>query len=132
MGPYPTAPPEPATGYPPPKPGVWSWFIVYCVVQAILCLFIVGVGAIFFVMDPAELEMEAVEARIMGTIYVGMGLALLVLYAIAPFLPRRKWVWVYDLVIICLGMTSCCTLPACIALLIFWIKPETRYFFGWT
>ena len=56
---------------------------------------------------------------------------LLVVFAVAPFLPRRKWVWIYDLVVICLGMTSCCTLPVCIALLIFWIRPETRQFFGW-
>ena len=132
MGQYPTAPPGPETWYPSPTPGVWPWFIVYCVVMAILYLFVAGAGSIFFVIDPAELEMDPVEAKIMGTVYVGIGLMLLVPFALGPFLPRRKWVWVYDLVLICLGMTSCCTLPACIALLIFWIKPETRYFFGWT
>jgi hypothetical protein len=33
-------------------------------------------------------------------------------------------------VIICLGMTSACFLPVCIPLLIFWIKPETKLYFG--
>jgi hypothetical protein len=28
-----------------------------------------------------------------------------------------------------LGMTSACTLPICIPLLIFWLKPETKAFF---
>lgn len=40
------------------------------------------------------------------------------------------WLWTYDLVIICLGMTSTCILPASIPLLIFWLKPETKRYFG--
>jgi hypothetical protein len=40
--------------------------------------------------------------------------------------------WVYDLVVICVGMTSFCCMPVCIPLLIFWIKPEVRAYFGRT
>jgi hypothetical protein len=35
----------------------------------------------------------------------------------------------YDLVLICIGMTSCCILPAAIPLLIFWLKPEAKNWF---
>jgi hypothetical protein len=45
-------------------------------------------------------------------------------------LRPQPWLWTYDLVIICLGMTSACFLPACIPLLIFWLKPETKHYFG--
>jgi hypothetical protein len=38
--------------------------------------------------------------------------------------------WVYDLVVICLGMTSACILPASVPLLIFWLKPEVKSHFG--
>jgi hypothetical protein len=34
------------------------------------------------------------------------------------------------MVLICIGMNSCCLLPASIPLLIFWIKPETKTYFG--
>lgn len=108
------------------------WFIVYCVLMAVMCLGGCAVGSIFFLVDPAELEMEPVEAKLVGAIYIGFSTLFFVPFAVAPFLPRRKWVWIYDLVMICLGFTSCCTLPACIALLIFWIKPETRLHFGWS
>ncbi len=125
-------PPHPGGAALPAPPGVWPWFVVYCVVTALLCLCGSGLGMMFLVVDPHEFEMESMEARIIGVVYLGVSILLFVPYMLAPFLPKRRWVWVYDLVLICLGMTSCCTLPACIALLIFWIKPNTRQFFGWT
>ncbi len=130
----PTVPPDvypPGPDHPPASPGVWPWFIVYCVVTALFCLCGCAVGTIFLVVDPVELEMDPVEAKIAGYMYIGISVFFFVPYIIAPFLPRRRWVWIYDLVLICLGMTSCCTLPACVALLIFWIKPNCRRFFGW-
>jgi hypothetical protein len=39
-------------------------------------------------------------------------------------------VWVYDIVLICLGMTSVCCMPVTIPLLIFWIKPDAKAWFG--
>ena len=51
--------------------------------------------------------------------------------SLVPFLFKpRPWLWVYDLVIICIGFTSLCTLPGCIALLIYWLKLETKAYFG--
>ena len=133
--PVPLGAPEqtlPTCKYRPLAPGVWPWFIVYCVVMALMYLCVAGIGSVFFFVDPGELEMEPFEAVAAGVIYSGLGVSLLAVFAVAPFLPRRKWVWIYDLVVICVGMTSCCTLPACVALLIFWIRPETRQFFGWS
>lgn len=132
--PVPLGAPEqtlPPCKYRPLAPGVWPWFIVYCVAMALMYLFVAGIGLVFFFVDPGAMEMEPLEAMALGVIYSGLGLSLCVVFAVAPFLPRRKWVWIYDLVVICLGMTSCCTLPACVALLIFWIRPETRHFFRW-
>jgi len=48
------------------------------------------------------------------------------------FVQPRPWLWTYDLVIICMGLTSACLLPACIPLLISWMKPETKSYFGKT
>ncbi|MGB7159266.1 MAG: hypothetical protein WBD40_14450 [Tepidisphaeraceae bacterium] len=59
-----------------------------------------------------------------------MGVPLAAVFGVAPFLPRRPWVWIYDLVLICLGLTSICCMPATIPLLIFWLKPEAKAWFG--
>ena len=53
--------------------------------------------------------------RTAAIVFIGLGLA---------------WLWIYDLIIICLGMTSACFWPAVIPLLIFWLKPETKRHFG--
>ena len=133
--PLPPTWPQAAPGWsdqPPATPGVWVWFVVYSIVMAVIYLGVMVMGIVFLVIDPPVLELEPFEVKIMGSIYGGLGFILLIPFAIAPFLPKRKWVWIYDLVLICLGMTSCCTLPACVALLVYWIRPEAKAFFGWT
>ncbi len=120
---------SPAVGQ---MPGVYSWFIVYCAIMALLQLMGVGMGVVILLVEPAEMDMEPLEAAITGWSLVVVGVAVMIPLAAAPFLPRRRWVWVYDLVMICLGMTSCCCLPACVPLLVYWIRPDCRQFFGWT
>jgi hypothetical protein len=80
--------------------------------------------------DPTWVEEEAMLLWIEGILFIGLGIPLMVVFAIAPFLPKKPWVWIYGIVLIGLGMTSVCCLPATIPLLIFWIKPETQQFFG--
>ena len=75
-------------------------------------------------------EMSEAEARVMGAVFLILGLAFFVPYAIAPFLPRKSGVWVFGLVLICIGLTSLCCLPVCIPLLIYWSKPEMKAFYG--
>ena len=75
---------------------------------------------------------EKVGASIYAVILLLIGLPLAVACVLPFFLPRKPWVWIYDLVIICIGMGSCCILPASVALLIYWIKPEAKAWFGWT
>ncbi|WP_211325572.1 hypothetical protein [Roseimicrobium gellanilyticum] len=41
----------------------------------------------------------------------------------------RPWVWAYSRVLICIGFTGC-TLPFFIPLLIFWLKPEVKAYYG--
>ncbi|CAN5756878.1 hypothetical protein BH23PLA1_BH23PLA1_10060 [soil metagenome] len=126
-GPPPQPPRPPGT-----SPQVWTWFVVYCVVMCLFALLSVGLGVLVLMLpqlDP-QADIEPEMAMIMGGAYIVIGLILVLPYLIAPFLPKRPWVWVFDLVLICLGFTNCCTIPACIPLLIYWIKPETREFFG--
>jgi hypothetical protein len=112
------------------QPAAVTWFKVY---SGFLCLLYLGVAAMslfFFLMDPVELEMSALGARLIGVFLLGMGLVLFAACLLPLLFHPRPWLWTYDLVIICLGMTSACFLPVCIPLLIYWLKPQTKRFFS--
>ena len=118
-------PPVPLT-----RPPAVRWFYVY---SAVLCVVYLAVAAFclpFFLVEPAELEMGKTEAVIIGVMMLVMGLVFFVLFLMPFFLPRKPWVWVFNLVLICIGMTSACFLPACVPLLLFWLKPEAKAWFG--
>lgn len=112
-------------------PPVYRWFVAYCIFMALLYLSLAGMGIVFMFIEP-DRDMSATEAKIMGAVLLIIGLAFFVPYAVAPFLPRQSWVWILGLVLICIGLTSACCLPACIPLLIFWLKPEMKAFYGRT
>lgn len=112
-------------------PPVYKWFVVYCILMALLYLALAVMGIVFLFIQP-DPEMSPGEAKIMGAMFLILGLVFSVPYAIAPFLPRKSGVWILGLVLICIGLTSACCLPVCIPLLIFWLKPEMKAFYGRT
>lgn len=116
----------------PPKiypTSVVTWQLVY-VVSMFLLYVAVTVGALVFLMfrdqiaqDP-DFDMDATEVLIMGIIYAGLGAVLAILFGVGFFWRRGMGGWIYNLVLIALGMTSCCTWPLTIPLLIFWIRDK--------
>jgi hypothetical protein len=111
------------------------WFNVYVIVMALL-YGIICVVAIALIVSPQTFAPEGTDsdaiagAMLNATVMLVVCAPLTILFGIAPLLSRRPWVWIYDLVLICLGLTSVCCMPATIPLLIFWIKPEARAWFG--
>jgi hypothetical protein len=129
----PGMPAMPPPGFPPATPTVWYFYIVYCVLMALLYLLCLGGGLAMIAFadeiaaqDPTS---SPTEGLIIGSVLAVMGGGLLLMYGIAPLLPKSKGAWIYGFVTIGLGMTSACTLPFCIGLLIFWLRPETKAFF---
>lgn len=112
-------------------PAVCKWFVVYCIFMALVYMATAAMGIVVMFVKP-EADMSAAEAKIMGAVFLILGLVLFVPYALAPFLPRQSWVWILGLVLICIGLTSACCLPVCIPLLIFWLKPDVKAFYGRT
>ncbi len=110
-------------------PPIFKWFVAYCIFMALLYLgmAVMGIGLMFAEPDR---DMSAEEAKVMAALFLILGLVFFVPYAFAPFLPRQSWAWVFGLVLICLGLTSACCLPICIPLLIHWLKPEMKAFYG--
>jgi hypothetical protein len=97
--------------------------------MALMSLLLLGMGVVFLFIEP-DRDMSEAEAKIMGGVFIVFGLAFAIPFAAAPFLPRQNWVWVLGLVLICLGLTSTCCLPVCIPLLILWLKPEMKAYYG--
>lgn len=123
----PPPPPQLPSGEQPP---VWRWFVIYAITLGIVYLALAAFGIVALFIDPSKLDMQHGEARLMGIVFIAFGLVFALPFLAAPYLPRKSWVWIYDLVLICLGMTSACCIPACIPLLIHWLKPETKAFFN--
>jgi hypothetical protein len=111
-------------------PPVYMWFKIYSALFAVLYLVVAIAGGGLIAAAASNPSGELNEAAFMGVIYLVVGLVLFVPFVIAPFLPKKPWVWIFDLVLICVGLTSPCCMIASIPLLIFWIKPEAKALFG--
>ncbi len=110
--------------YPAQPPPVWRWYVAYAIAMAAMYLLVTGFGV--FLVVAGESDGEKLE----GFLFAGICLVLAVVFGAAPFLAKRPGAWTYHLVLICLGMTSACCMAASIPLLIHWLKPETKEFFG--
>ena len=106
------------------RPKVVIWFKVYAVLLSLIYLFMVIISPIFFTTGDSD-------AIITGLFIIILCIPFFIISILPVFLPRKPWVWIYSVVIIGIGMTSACCLPACIPLLIFWLKPEVKRFYGY-
>jgi hypothetical protein len=106
------------------------WYRVYCAAMALLYIGLAAVG-IYLATEPLESSSyERDQTELMGIIYAIIGTAFFLLFAVALVLPRKPYNWIVGIVMMAIGMTSCCTLPAVVPLLIYWVKPETQAYFG--
>jgi hypothetical protein len=106
-------------------PGVWIWYIVYCV---FLALGFVSFGLLVLIGSATDTSSESSVAG--GVVAMIMLLIPAIPFGIAPFLPRSPGTWVYHLILICLGLPSCYCTPFSIPLLIFWLQPQTKAYFN--
>lgn len=136
-----TTPPAPSACS-VPQPEVVFWFKTYTGLLMFICLTFLVVGVFLFLRaesvalpihvgwdEETARELNAEGIYPIAKIYIGLGGALAVMFGVALFLNRGKLAWVYDLLLICLTMTSCVCLPMAIPLLIFWIKQDCRDWF---
>lgn len=108
------------------------WYRVYCAVMVLLYLLVIGLGLFLLLAPPTAgtREYSPQELTIMGGVYIAVGAVLFLIFAVALFLPPKPYNWIVGIVLMALGMTSCCFLPFLIPLLIYWLKPETKAYFG--
>ncbi|HSK73154.1 MAG TPA: hypothetical protein VK892_15760 [Pyrinomonadaceae bacterium] len=106
------------------------WYRVYLAFMVFLYLAVIVFGVFLAVARPATSQYNPNEIFMAGIIYAVVGAFCFLLFATALFLPRKPWGWIVGIVMIAIGMTSCCFLPFLLPLLIFWLKPETKAYFG--
>lgn len=109
---------------------VWTWYVVYCVLMALMYTFFAFMGAVMVGIESDRISRTPMQMQWVGWFFIAMGVFLGVPFAAAPLLPKRGWTWILGIVLISFGMTSACCMPAAIPLLIFWIKPETKALFA--
>lgn len=109
-------------------PKVVTWFKVYAGILAFVYLLVIVLGCFlsFSSLIPSETQEDAMAMKFAGALYIALGLVFGAAFVVGIFSKNQRWAWIYNLVLICLGMSSCLFLPACIPLLIFWVKPETK------
>src|ERR1044071_410400 len=110
------------------QPPVVKWFRVYCGVLFGLYLCMVPASWFFFLASPPE--MPAAEVRFMALLMLATAFVFAAAFVVPFLVDPRPWLWGYGIGLICIGMTSTCLLPVCVLLLIYWIKPETKRYFG--
>ena len=106
------------------------WYRVYCGTMTALYMLVAAAGATLAFLRPPIDGQSPEETLIMGVVYGILGAVFFLAYLVAFLLPAKPYNWIVGLVMIAIGMTSCCMWPVVIPLLVFWIKPETRRFFG--
>ncbi len=105
------------------KPKVIIWFKIYSGILSFIYF-------LTFITSPLFLLSSDQESIIYGILFLILSIPLFIISILPIFLPKKPWVWIYSLVLIGLGMTGCC-FPVCIPLLIFWIKPEVKRYYGY-
>jgi hypothetical protein len=106
------------------RPRVVSWFKVYA---GFLCLPLLLSGALCWILATQgtawPLAHFAMYVLSLGSFVLAAGAILLIFTAPKPFH------WPLGLVLICVGFAVPVLIPACIALIIFWRKPEAWDYF---
>jgi nitrate reductase NapE component len=124
-----TSPNNPPT-WPSEPPKVVFWAKVYNGAMIILYLAL-SIGGGFLIAFANELTADSadtgpMEMTIMGVIYLVMGAILTIVFSVAFVWRKGTGAWIYQMIMIIIGLTSCCTWPATIPLLVYWIRDRDR------
>ena len=110
------------------QPKVVFWFKIYAGFMAFLYFAVLVAGVLLMVFAPRS--GDSLPLAIMGVVYIALGLVFALAYGLAFAFRPSPGSWVFHLILICIGFGGCPTIAAAVPLLIFWIKPETKRFYG--
>jgi len=114
-----------------PPEGVY-YFRIFAVLAALVDIGIVGLGLVMMISPalhagPASLGTGEVMG---GLVYGALGMVHFIPTMLVLLGPRSPWVHTLGTVILALTLHQCCCIPLLIPLLIVWMKPETKRWYG--
>jgi hypothetical protein len=111
-----------------------TYFRIVAVIHGLMSGFVALFGLVMMIAPLAVPSSSRGGADVatwaVGFFYTGVGAALFVPTAVALFGGRRPWVHTLGTVVIGLGMLNMCCIPLLVPVLIVWMKPETRRWYG--
>jgi MFS family permease len=112
------------------RPGVVVWARIYAVAFALLYLaatvggaFLMGMAGDLHGREADDLMNEGAILAVLSPVFMGFSV-------VVAAAPRKKWGWIVNVVLMGLSGTSCMCMPMAIPLLVFWLKPETKRWYG--
>lgn len=111
-----------------PQPRVIFWFRAYAASMLLVSLALLGfatLGAYALTDADVAMRLNAAEAQLQIILFFLVAAALVVLYGVATFMPRKPWAWTLGLIVIALGCPSV-TVVVCLPLLFAWLKPNVK------
>lgn len=103
-------------------------------VQALFALGTLGFGLFFAIapiVDPKSFPINPGDPPMIpiGVVMALVGLVSLVAYIIGMWAPRRPWMYSYGIAVTAISLLCGCWMLG-IVVLVMWLKPETRQWFG--
>lgn len=113
------------------RPPVVLAYRVYSFLLAVTWSLIALLGVVFLTRadEWANEQYPRSHFFVYGGSLLAFGITFGALYLASLAFPRRPWAWTAQFVLIALGLTNVCMLPAALALLLVWRRPETRDWF---
>ena len=105
--------------YTPGQPKVIIWFKLYCLIILFFTLIQILLGFVYAMTHNGEIAFVLFLTAI----------PILGLYMPSLLLPRMEWVWIYNLTILGISLTSCIFIPFAVPIIYFWLKPEVKNFY---
>jgi hypothetical protein len=114
----------------PPKAILWARIFAAALALMYVACILGGVLGIFGASQ--QHGDRAAQAMIQGVIMVVMGIGLSILCAIAFFRIDRRTKGTHTMYLVMMGLacTSCCCIPFALPLLLQWLKPEVKAWYG--
>jgi hypothetical protein len=109
-----------------------TYFRIYATIMAVLNA-LLALGGLVMMFTPLFAPLKAsgdTEIWLVGLFYGGIGTVFFIPWVVTLFGGRKPWVHTMGTVMIALGMTQICCLPVLIPILITWLKPETKSWYG--
>lgn len=110
-------------------PRHWVWFAVYCFVNAAIFLGITLAAVISVIAgDPLRFGTEVVALG--PPQLVALSLPIGLAFLLGPLLPRKDYVWRYNVALLCFGASMLYLLPFAVAVMAYWFDDDIKSMYG--